>query len=214
MDKLVFRHLSTPQLEKPVFVCGLPGYGNIGKITSRLLIQFSEAKPFAELYSPSFPDYVSVNSHGICRLPRYDFYSAKMNKDHFIILTGDAQPSLDDVVPHYDLCDQILDFMEKYKCKLVITIGGVPIPNPNKEVYVAATSPELASEIMEKGAIIYGRGKIMGAAGLFLGLAKARGRQGACLLGATRGTKPDRESALSVFKFLMKILKTDAKEGL
>jgi len=214
MDKPLFRQLSTPQIKEPVFVCGLPGYGNIGKITARLLIQFTEAKLFAELYSPSFPDYVIISSHGICRLPRYDFYASRLNTNHFIILTGDTQPSLDDVIPHYELCNQILDIIEQYKCRLAVTIGGVPVPNPNREVYVAATSSELASEIMEKGAIIYGRGKIMGAAGLLLGLAKNRGLPGICLLGATRGTRPDREAALSVFRFLMKTLGTAVKEGL
>lgn len=113
MDKPYFLQIFNPVLEKPIFVQGLPGFGNVGKIAAHLLIKFCGAKPFAELYSPSFPDYVSVNSKGICRLPRYEFYAAPMEKNDFIIMTGDTQPSFDDVVAHYMLCGEILDFVEK-----------------------------------------------------------------------------------------------------
>jgi len=206
MREPYFRHLFRPQLKEPLLVEGLPGFGNVGKIAAGLLIDFAQAKLFAELYSPSLPDYVVINKDGICHAPHYEFYASSSGKTHFIILTGDAQPSLDDMVAHYRLCGEILDFVEKYGCKFLVTMGGVPMPRPAGEVYVAATSSKLAVEIMEKGAAIYGEGKIMGASGLLLGLAKSRGWEGACLMGATTALKADREAAFSVFKFLMKML--------
>lgn len=213
MDKPYFRYLFRPELESPVFVEGLPGFGNVGKIAVRLLIEFTRAKPFTELYSPTFPDYVIVDTNGICRPPRYEFYVSSIEKTHFIILTGDAQPSLEDVVAHYKLCDEILDVVEEYGCRFIVTMGGVPTPRPAGEVYVAATSSRLAAEIMKKGALIYGEGRIMGATGLLLGLAKSRGWEGVCLLGATTGLQADRGAAFSVFKFLMKMLGTKAGSG-
>ncbi len=206
MDKPYFRKFFEPQLEKPVFVEGLPGFGNVGRIAAQLLIEFTSAKVFAELYSPSFPDYVVVNSDGTCRPPRYEFYSASTEKNQFIILTGDSQPSIEDLLAHYDLCDEILDFAEKHGCKFIVTMGGVPTPQSGGEVYVAATSEKLALENVDKGALIYGKGRIMGATGLLLGLAKKRGWEGICLLGATTGVRADRESAREVFKFLKKTL--------
>jgi len=211
MDKPYFRQLFTPELKDPIFVEGLPGFGNVGKIAARFLIEFTSAKPFAELYSPSLPDYVIANKNGVCRPPRYEFYASTTQKTHFIILTGDAQPSLEDVISHYESCDEILRFVEKYGCKLVVTMGGVPTPQPSKEVYVAATSEKLAVETMEKGAIIYGMGRIVGATGLILGLAKNRGMDGICLLGATTGLRADQGAALTVFKFLMKMLGIEAE---
>jgi len=196
-----------------VFVEGLPGFGNVGKIAARLLVDFTNAKVFAELYSPSFPDYVSVNKEGICRPPRYEFYAGSLGKAHFIILTGDAQPSRDDVVAHYTLCDEILDFVEKYGCRFLVTMGGVPTPQPAGEVYVSATSNKLAAENMEKGAVIYGGGKIVGAAGLMVGLARNRGWNGVCLLGATTGLRADRNAAFSVFKFLLKMFNVETGLG-
>jgi hypothetical protein len=214
MDKFYFRQIFNPVLENPIFVQGLPGFGNVGKIAAHLLIKFCGAKPFAELYSPSFPDYVSVNSKGICNLPRYEFYAAPMEKNDFIIMTGDTQPSFDDVVAHYTLCSEILDFVAKQSCSFIVTIGGVPITEEKAQVYVAATSPRLALEFMEKGAVIYSKGRIAGGTGLMLGLAKERNLDGLCLLGATTGFRADRGAGFSVFKFLMKALGNEVKEGL
>jgi hypothetical protein len=214
MDRSYFLQISNPVLEKPIFVQGLPGFGNVGKIAAHLLIKFCGAKPFAELYSPFFPDYVSVNSSGICRLPRYEFYAAPMEKNDFIIMTGDTQPSFDDVVAHYSLCGEILDFLEKQGCSFIVTIGGAPITEEKTQVYVAATSPRLALEFMEKGAVIYSKGRVVGATGLVLGLAKERNLEGVCLLGATTGFRADRGVGFSVFKFLMKALGNEVKEGL
>jgi len=214
MDKPYFLQIFNPVLEKPIFVQGLPGFGNVGKIAAHLLIKFCGAKPFAELYSPSFPDYVSVNSKGICRLPRYEFYAAPMEKNDFIIMTGDTQPSFEDVVAHYMLCGEILDFVKKQGCSFIVTIGGVPITEEKAQVYVAATSPRLALEFMEKGAVIYSKGRVVGATGLMLGLAKERNLEGVCLLGATTGFRADRGAGFSVFKFLMKALGNEVKEGL
>jgi len=214
MDKPYFLQIFNPVLEKPIFVQGLPGFGNVGKIAAHLLMKFCGAKPFAELYSPSFPDYVSVNSKGICRLPRYEFYAAPMEKNDFIIMTGDTQPSFDDVVAHYMLCGEILDFVEKQGCRFIVTIGGVPMTEEKAQVYVAATSPRLALEFMEKGAVIYSKGRIVGATGLMLGLAKERNLECVCLLGATAGFRADRGAGFSVFKFLMKALGNEVKEGL
>ncbi|MGQ9460232.1 MAG: PAC2 family protein [Candidatus Bathyarchaeaceae archaeon] len=213
MDKPEFHYLFHPKLEHPVFVGGLPGLGNVGKIAARLVIEYKKAKRFAELYSPSFPDYVIVDRNGICRSPRYDFYASSTSKNQFIILTGDTQPALEDVTAHYQLCDQILDFAEKYGCKFIVTMGGVTTPRPKGEVYVAATSEKLAAENVNKGAILYGRRRIMDDTGLLLGLAKERGLEGLCLLGATTGFRADRGAALSVFKFLMKTLGAEVKAG-
>src|SRR3972149_2098296 len=176
MDKPYLREIFNPALESPIFVQGLPGFGNVGRIAAHLLIKFCEAKPFAELYSPSFPDYVSVNSKGTCHLPRYEFYSAPMEKNNLIIMTGETQPSFDDVLAHYQVCSEIVEFMEK-------------------------------------GAVIYSKGRIVGGTGLTLALAKERGDEGVCLLGTTTGFRADRGAGFLVFKFLMKALGKEIKEG-
>jgi hypothetical protein len=137
-----------------------------------------------------------------------------MEKNDFIIMTGDTQPSFDDVLAHYEICSETLDFIENYACSFLITLGGVPLREEKAQVYVAGTSSRLALEFMEKGAVIYSKGRIVGATGLTLGLAKERGLEGICLLGATTGFKADRGAGFSVFKLLMKALGNEVKEGL
>jgi proteasome assembly chaperone (PAC2) family protein len=214
MDKPYLREMFNPALENPVFVQGLPGFGNVGRIAAHLLIKFCEAKPFAELYSPSFPDYVSISTKGITHLPKYEFYAAPMEKNNLVIMTGETQPSFDDVLAHYQVCSEIVDFVEKLGCHFIVTMGGVPMTEDKTQVYVAATSPRLATEFMEKGAVIYGKGRIVGGTGLTLALAKERNLEGVCLLGTTTGFKADRGAGFLVFKFLMKALGKEIKEGL
>jgi uncharacterized protein (TIGR00162 family) len=214
MDKPYFRKLFEPQLENPIFIEGLTGLGNIGMIAARHLIESTDAKVFAELYTPYFPDYVIVKKDGTCRPPRYQFYAAKTEKNHYIILTGDTQPSLEDTLAHYDICDEILDFAEKHESKFIVTMGGIATSNPANEVYIAATSQKLAQKHLNKETVVYSEGKIIGATGLLLGLAKRRGWKGICLLGATTGFGAERRVALSVYKVLMSILEPDTKKEL
>ena len=63
----------TPTLGNPIFVQGLPGFGNVGRIAAHLLIKFFDAKLFAELYSPTFPDYVSITPKGIANCHTMSF---------------------------------------------------------------------------------------------------------------------------------------------
>ncbi len=210
MDKTQVKELFEPKLKEPILIEGLPGFGEVGKLAVELLIESMNAKPFAEVYSPYFPDGVFVGSDGICRLPSYEFYAYKKSYPNFIALIGDAQPAPEDVNAHYELCDAILDLAEKYSCNYIVTLGGYPTTTPEKNrVYVAATSEKIVTRLAELGASVYKGGRIVGAAGLVLGLAKNRGLRGFCILGATSSVLPDRPAAMDVFRFLKKVL--DAK---
>lgn len=209
MDTPTFIQLFDPELENPVLVEGLAGLGNVGLIAARHLIEATGAKVFAELYAPYFQDLVIVKKDGTCRPPRYQFYAAKTEKNHYIILVGDAQPSIEDNLAHYDLCDSILDFAEKYGTKFIVTVGGAVTTKPANEVYIVATSDELAKKHLDKGTQIYGEGRIIGATGLLLGLAKERGWKGVCLLGATTGFGAERGAGLSIYKILTSIVEEE-----
>lgn len=211
MEEPYVRLLLRPELKDPILICGLPGIGNIGMIVASLLIESSQAKIFAELYSPSFPDYVFINGEGVCRPPRYEFYASTVRQRYLITLTGDVQPSMEEVLAHYEVCGKVLDLATSYGCKFIITIGGAPSRKVEKDIYVAATSQKIALDYVARGATMYGGGRIIGASGLLLGLAKARGLEGVCLLGLTPALTADRESALHIYEFLMKSLKTDIR---
>jgi proteasome assembly chaperone (PAC2) family protein len=200
--------LFEPELQNPVLVEGLPGFGDVGKIAAKSLIQFYKAKVFAEYYSPFFPDYVVVSREGVCSPPHYRFHvSTAEDESSVVILTGNSQPPLDNVTACYEICEEILDFAQgKLGCSFMITTGGTPVSTDKKDVYVAATSNALAKGVMDRGGVIYGKGRIMGTTGLLLGLAKQRGLDGICLLGATSGLQPDKDAGHAIFQFVLKLL--------
>jgi proteasome assembly chaperone (PAC2) family protein len=54
----------------------------------------------------------------------------------------------------------------------------------------------------------------MGVTGLLLGLAKERGLDGICLLGATSGARSDKDAGNTVLQFLLRVLGKEIKQGL
>lgn len=212
LDKPTFRQIFEPQLKNPIFIEGLAGLGNVGLLAARHMIETTGGKVFAELYAPYFQDYVAVNKDGICHPPRYRFYAAKTERQHYIILIGESQPSLEDTLAHYDLCDEILDFVHKYGSRFIVTMGGVVTSKPGNDVYISATSPKLVKKHLKKGIQTYGEGRIVGATGLLLGLAKKRGWKGICLLGATTGFGAERGTALALYKVLTNIIEAETEE--
>jgi proteasome assembly chaperone (PAC2) family protein len=205
--------LSQPKLANPILIAGLPSIGDIGRIAAKLFYEFLRAGLFAELYSPILPDYVFIDKKGVCHPPKYEFY-ASVKSPNFIILIGDSQPALEDVPAHYELCNDILDFVINLGCKSIITIDGAPTTQPTKEIFVAATSKKLAKEYVENGAITYKGGRIIGDSGLLLGLAEKRALKGVCLLGSTPGLTADREAAFRIYRLLRKVLGIDVQESL
>jgi len=205
----VFRRL---KLDDPILIAGFPGIGNIGSIVAKMLIELLQAELFADLYSPTFQDIVFISKNGVCHPPRYEFYAVRKSRN-LIILTGDGYPALEDISGHYEVCSDILDFIEKLECKSIITIDGIVIPLSHGEIYVAATSKEIASQYIAKGAVPYRNKRIVGLPGLLLGLAEKRGLEGACLLVSTPGYRKDRKAAFRIYKFLADFLKIDVLES-
>jgi uncharacterized protein (TIGR00162 family) len=212
LDKPIFCQIFEPQLKDPIFVEGLTGLGNVGLLAARHMIEETGAKVFAELYAPYFQDYVAVGKDGLCSPPRYRFYAAKTEKHDYIILTGESQPSLEDTLAHYDICDQILDFAQKYGSRFIVTMGGVVTSKPGTDVYISATSANLVKKHLDKGTQVYGEGRIVGATGLLLGLAKKRGWKGICILGATTGFGAERGTALALYKILTNIIDAETEK--
>ena len=212
MKKTYIRMLSQPKLVNPILVAGLPSIGDIGRIAAKLLHDFLRAELFAELYSPTLPDYVYIDKKGVCHPPKYEFY-ASTKDPNLVILTGDSQPALEDVPAHYEICSDILDFASTLGCTSIITLAGAPTVQPTKEIYVVATSKNLIQEYAENGAIAYKGGRIIGPPGLLLGLAEKKAIKGVCLLGSTPSLTADREAAFRVYRLLRKVLGINVQEN-
>jgi len=52
-----------PNLNNPLFIEGLPGIGNVGKIAVDFLVEEFKAKKLYSFFSNKFPHSVFVNEH-------------------------------------------------------------------------------------------------------------------------------------------------------
>jgi len=182
------KQISKPTLKNPILIEGLPGIGNVGKICVDFTIDNLEAKKFIEIYSDHFPSSVFVNEENLVDLPKIELFYKKYKNQDLILLSGDIQPT--DEHACYELCNKILDILEKYGGKEIITLGGIglsKIPeNPkvyctanNKEIIKRYKTPSLNSKIF--GVV----GPIIGVTGLLVGLAEERKISAITLLAQT-----------------------------
>ncbi|MDI6825698.1 MAG: proteasome assembly chaperone family protein [Candidatus Aenigmarchaeota archaeon] len=207
-------HKKIPKLDNPIFIEGLPGVGNVGRIAAGYLAEQLKAEEFAELFSPHFLPFVLLHQSSAVHILKNEFFYWKAKKSDqrdLIILIGDSQSI--DPLGHYEIVETVLDFLEGLGVKEMITIAGLNVGMLEREPRVigAVSDPEIIKNYknygidFDAGAKV---GTIVGASGLFLGLGKYRGMKGVCLLGETSGFPiiPDPKSAEAVLKTLMRIL--------
>ncbi len=203
-----------PKLNNPVFIEGLPGVGNVGRIAAGYLAEQLGAQEFAELFSSHFLPFVLLHQSSAVHVLKNEFYywKAKKKKQRdLIILIGDSQSI--DPTGHYEIVETVLDFLEKYGVKEIITIAGLNVGKLEKmpRVIGAVSEPDVMKRYKGYGIDFQAGSKvgtIVGASGLFLGLGRYHGMKGICLLGETSGFPiiPDPKSAEVVLKVLTKML--------
>jgi len=183
-----------PKLNNPIFIEGLPGIGNVGKIAVDFLIEEFKAKKLSSFFSHKFPHSVFVNEENLVESPKLELYYKKFNgsKKDLLLLTGDIQPI--DEESCYSFCEEILRIVKKYNCSEIITTGGIGLQQiPEKpKVYCTANDKTLFKQYVKKGMLteknIFGIvGPIVGVSGVLLGLGKRRKVKGVALLAETFG---------------------------
>src|SRR5713226_2089488 len=108
MESITIRYLDHPKLEDPIFIEGLPGIGNVGKLAAEHLKDELKAVKFAEIYSKFFPPQVLVLEDGRVKLVNNEFHYVKRDgagRD-LIIMTGDYQGLTPE--GQYELSDFVL----------------------------------------------------------------------------------------------------------
>jgi uncharacterized protein len=201
-----------PQLNEPIFIEGLPGVGNVGKLAADHLIEVLGAKKFATVTSKHFPPQVLVLGDGTVRLVNNEMYywtAKEPGQRDLVILIGDYQGLTAD--GQYVLVDAVLDLLASMGCKTIFTLGGYGTGKmlEKPRVLGAATDKELVKDMKKRGVVFRKNepgGGIVGASGLFLGLGMRRGMNGVCLMGETSGYLVDPKSAQSVLEILSDVL--------
>ncbi len=211
MKETEVHFLSEPQLKSPIIVEGLPGIGLVGKIAADHLLSKKKAVKFCELYSPYFPAQVITDDEGIVRLVKNEFYYFSEKGKDFIIIAGDFQGMTPE--SQYEISGKILDVLEKYKPKVIYTLGGLGIGKVVKtpKVFGATNNKDLIAPLVKLGLTFTGRGGggIFGASGLLLGLGKLRNLDAVCLMGETVGHVVDAKAAKVLLEMLAKVLEIE-----
>src|SRR2546430_794454 len=123
MDNIAIRYLDHPKLEDPIFIEGLPGVGNVGKLAAEHLKDELKGVKFAEIFSKYFPPQVLVQDDGQVKLVNNEMHYVKRNNGtDLILLTGDYQGLTPE--GQYELSDFILKELKKLGVRRVFTLGG------------------------------------------------------------------------------------------
>lgn len=180
-----------PKLKNPIFIEGLPGIGNVGKVVVDFMVEQLKAKKIYEFHSASFPHSVFVNEENLIDLPKIELYYKKNGKTDLFFLAGDIQPI--DEESCYSFTDNLLDICEEFKVKEIITLGGIGLQNiPKKpKVYCTGNSKEIIKKYKKGTGLdekLYGVvGPIVGVTGLLLGLSEPRKIPAISMLAETFG---------------------------
>ena len=203
-----------PKLNNPILIEGLPGIGNVGKVAVDFLIDELKAKKLYEITSYTFPHSVFVNEDNLVELPMVEIFYKKFQgkRQDLILLGGDVQPT--DEVSSYEFSEKVLDIIEQFKGREVITLGGIGLAEAPKKpkVYCTANTKKIIQKY-KNGMVndkLYGVvGPIIGVSGLLVGMAKRRNIDAIAFLAETYGHPMHLgiKGAMEILKVLDKRLK-------
>ncbi|MBW2989421.1 PAC2 family protein [Candidatus Woesearchaeota archaeon] len=176
------------KLNDPIFIEGLPGIGNVGKVAIDFMADELESRKAYEITSDTFPHSVFVNEDNLVELPKIEIVHARCKGRDLLLMGGDVQPI--DEVSSYEFSEKILDIIEGFEGKEIITLGGIGLSEiPKKpKVYCTGNSKRIIEKYKDKrlNNNIYGVvGPIVGVSGLLLGLAAKRNIGAITLLAET-----------------------------
>ncbi|WP_298407488.1 proteasome assembly chaperone family protein [Ferroplasma sp.] len=212
MEKIMIKNYEEPELNSPIFVGGLPGIGNVGKIAADYFVDKLKMKKMADIYSEFLPPQVFINNNVVHLVRESLYYKKTGRKNDLIFLTGDFQGTTQE--GQYELSFRTLELLKKYKVSMVYTLGGYSVGKIVDEPRVlgAVTDKKLVRSLMRNGVVFpeaEPSGGIVGSAGLILGMGtELFSIPGACFMGETSGYFADPKSAREIIIVLSKVLKT------
>lgn len=215
------------KLKNPVMIEGLPGIGNVGKVTTDFMIDQLKAKKIYEFKGSSIPHSVFVNEQSLVELPRIELYLKSTPTRDILLLAGDVQPITEEAC--YEFCEKVLQICDMLGCKEIIALGGIGLKQVPKhpKVFCTGTERKYVQSFAKSTGVndkLYGIvGPIVGVSGVLVGLSARTERNAIALLSETYshpmylGVKGARELLKVLNKYLslklnLKQLDTDIAE--
>ena len=199
-----------PDFQNLIFIEGLPGVGNVGKIAADFISYKLECKRLATIISSDLPPQVFVDENCCIYCANHELWYAKdVNGHDIIFLEGEFQGSTPQ--GQYELSKFVFDKIIRYDPKMIITLGGYGLGEIVEHPRVIGAVNDSAMRTkLEKIGVTFNPGEpqggIVGAAAMFMALADEYGIDGACLMGETSGFLVDHKSASKVVNVLCKLL--------
>lgn len=174
--------------EGTAVLMGFPGSGLVGTIALQYMVDQLEFDLVGTMTSRYFPPLAMMNK-GVINDPVRMY----VKKDIAAIVA--------DIPIHpmicYEISNGILDWLEPFKPKEVLTIAGIVTNEPEKRVFGVATTPEALKRI-EEHTLVLPIGSISGIASSILTGCKIRGIPAYGLLGETVNAPDPRSSAATI----------------
>ena len=158
-----------PSKEKRILITGMPGIGNVGRLTTEYLVEMMKPKEIGEIKTRRMPTASFVQESNLIVLPAIKIYQKKSKDYRIFIVSGDYQPLNEEDT--FFLCEEIARIAKEAGVELILTTGGIGLPEmvSNPKVYVTGPKEKPLGKLSKAGAKkdIYGIvGPIMGVSGL------------------------------------------------
>jgi len=211
VTKYIIKRLSDKKITNSILIEGLPGIGNVARLTVDYLIDKLKAEKILELYSDAFPNSVTINDDSTIKMFNLEFFYVKIKEKDLVLVSGDVQPTND--ADSYSLCNKMLVIAKELGVTELITIGGIGLPEPPDEsrIHSVVNDESMKEKIKDLGLIFDGNETvkiILGVSGLLLGMAGLNKLKGFSLLAETlndpqyAGIKESKELLKTITKYL------------
>jgi uncharacterized protein len=174
--------------EGAAVLMGFPGSGLVGTIALQYMVDQLDFDLIGTMTSKFFPPLAMMNKGVI-------------NDPVRVYLKNDIAAIVADIPIHpmicYEMSNGILDWVEQFKPREVLTIAGIVTNEPEKRVFGVATTTEALKRIEDK-TLVLPIGSISGIASSILTECKIRGIPGYGLLGETVNAPDPRSSAATI----------------
>jgi len=192
-------------LKEPIAIVGSSGLRSVGKIVVDELVEKTQPRLFAELYSYGFPSIyygpsylgapsgvgVKMVNSNVVQLPSVEFYAPetrKQDQNHDLIITRGYQSY--NALNQYAVADKVTDLFKELHVKMVISLGAQVI---EEGITSCATDLELLEEMYKFGIKRTNVDRFIGFSGLVVAIGREKGLKGVCLFANTAQNLADPE---------------------
>ncbi|VVC71916.1 PAC2 family protein [uncultured archaeon] len=189
-------------LDKPVFVEGLPGLGLVGPIAATYLVDKLKMEELGYIESEAFPPIAAVHNG----IPLHPARIYKSKKHNLIVLISEFIIPINAVYP---MSHAIMNWAVAKKVDKIVSLGGIIMRGEQDEVFGIASTEAQAKKVADSGVKLIREGATTGVNGVLLSDCASHGFPAISLLAEAKQEAMDPRGAAMVIEALKKIAGID-----